>query len=85
MKTRTRGGLIVEDIKIGDIHYEFEYGVGIKSEVMTLPVQDDNGDWSWKSKNLTTLKEIDYGVFKGGGCYSVKLYDYMAYTVTTWV
>lgn len=31
--TYTKGNVIVEKIKIGDIHYEYEYGIGIKSEV----------------------------------------------------
>jgi hypothetical protein len=30
MKTYTKGNIIVEDIKVGDIHYEFEYSLGIK-------------------------------------------------------
>lgn len=35
--TLTNGNIIVEDIKIGDIQYEYNYGIGIKSEVITLP------------------------------------------------
>jgi len=37
MKTYTKGNVIVEEIKVGDIHYEYELGVGIKCEVTTLP------------------------------------------------
>jgi hypothetical protein len=54
--TRTRGNIIVEDIKIGDIHYEFDYGFYIKSEVVSAPAIVD-GIWEWKSKN--TLHEGD--------------------------
>lgn len=53
-KTRTKGNVIVEDIKIGDIHYEYDLGVGIKSQVLTLPTLDENGNYVWKSKNLTS-------------------------------
>lgn len=48
-KTFTKGNIIVEDIKVGDIQYEFEYGMGIKSEVVTLPGKKD-----LKSKTIET-------------------------------
>lgn len=85
MSTTTKGNIIVENIKVGDIHYEFEYGLGIKSEVLTLPVRDDNGYWSWTSKNLTTDRIIEYGVTEGMGHYGPNLYDYEAYFVNRWV
>lgn len=85
MPTHTRGNVIVENIKIGDIHYEFEYGTGIKCEVITLPVRSEDGYWSWKSKNLKTNEMIEYGVAEGYSHYSSKLYDYEAYQVTDWV
>lgn len=85
MTTRTRGNVIVEDIKIGDIHYEFGYGCGIKCEVITLPVRDEKGYWTWKSKNVNSGKEIEYGVTDGMSHYSSKLYDYEAYTVDKWI
>ena len=34
-QTLTKGNVIVENIKIGDIHYEYEYNLGIKCEVIT--------------------------------------------------
>ena len=37
--TLTKGNVIVENIKIGDIHYEFEYGMGIKCEVQNLKIK----------------------------------------------
>jgi hypothetical protein len=57
--TRTKGNVIVEEIKVGDIHYEYEMGIGIKCEVLTKPTINEDGNWVWKSKNLTTDKEID--------------------------
>lgn len=85
MATLTKGNVIVENIKIGDIHYEFEYGMGIKCEVITLPIRDAEGYWSWKSKNLNTGKIIGYGVREGFAHYSNNLYDYEAYQVSIWL
>jgi len=76
---------ICENIKVGDIHYEFAHGMGIKCEVTTLPVRDDKGYWTWKSKNLTTNKELEYGVKEDMEHYSSKLYNYEAYKVEAWV
>ncbi len=81
----TKGNVIVENIKVGDIHYEFAYGMGIKCKVITLPVRDNDGYWTWKSKNLTTGKEIEYGVREGMAHYSCNLYDYEAYKIKKWI
>ncbi|NBO23411.1 hypothetical protein EBU94_08770 [bacterium] len=87
MATRTKGNVIVENIKVGDIHYEFDSGgvVGVKCKVLTLPIRDEEGYWTWKSKNLTTGKEIEYEVREGFSHYSSNLYDYQAYNVEKWV
>ena len=45
--THTKGNVIVEQIKVGDIHYEYEYGIGIKCEVLTKPKLNEDGDWVW--------------------------------------
>jgi hypothetical protein len=83
--THTKGNVIVENIKIGDVHYEFEYGMGIKCKVVTLPVRDENGYWHWQSENLNTGKIIDYGVTENLSHYAPNLYDYEAYEVKTWI
>lgn len=83
--TRTKGNVIVEEINVGDIHYEFEYGTGIKVEVISKPIRDNNGYWSWKSKSLTTGQIINYGVSEGYSHYGPNLYDYEAYTVSRWL
>lgn len=83
--TYTKGNVIVEEIKIGDIHYEYEYGVGIKCEVVTLPVRDEDGLWLWKSKNLTTGDIIDYGVHEKYSHYGPNLYNHEAYHVKYYV
>ncbi len=85
MATLTKGNVIVEEIKVGDIHYEYEYGVGVKCEVITLPKQDKDSNWKWKSKNLNTGKEINYFVNPEYPHYSVNLYDYEAYTTTHYI
>jgi hypothetical protein len=86
MKTRTKGNVIVEDIKVGDIHYEFEYGLGIKCEVITEPVRSDEGLWTWQSKNVNNDNIINYSVSEGlPSYYSLNLYDYEAYSVSHWL
>ena len=79
MATLTKGNVIVENIKIGDIHYEFEYGFGVKVEVTTLPENDGDGYWTWKAKNVNSGKEVNYGVREGMSHYAPNLYDYEAY------
>jgi len=79
-KTLTRGNVIVEDIKIGDIHYEFDGRSCIKSKVAILPQMDEDGNWYWTSTNMKTLENIEYGIgFQCPAHYSLKLYDYEAY------
>ena len=85
MKTYTAGNVIVEEIKVGDIHYEYDWGVGIKCEVITLPTLNENGQYEWKSKNVNTGQEIDYLVDPRYPHYSSKLYDYEAYKVNTYI
>ncbi len=79
--TLTKGNVIIENITVGDIHYEYDYGVGIKVKVITKPIRNDNGYWSWKSEQLSTGKIIDYGVSEQYSHYGPNLYDYEAYKV----
>jgi len=84
----TRGNVEVQNIKVGDIHYEFEYGCYIKCKVISLPISTPNSDgtpyWTWKSEYINTDgtmsgKIIDYGVDPEYSHYSSKLYDHEAY------
>lgn len=75
----TKGDVIVNKIKIGDIHYEFEGNLVCKSEVLTIPERDDKGYWTWKSKNLLSGNEINYGIDEKYSHYGPKLYTYEAY------
>ena len=85
MKTYTKGDVIVEEIKIGDIHYEYELGVGIKCEVMTLPTLNETGQYIWESKNLKTGNIIKYLVDPKYPHYSSNLYNYEAYRGNTYI
>ena len=84
--THTKGNVIVEEIKVGDIHYEvgdihYEYDMGrsIKCKVLTKPTQNEEGQWTWKSQRVDNGKEIDYMVDPKYPHYSANLYDYEAY------
>lgn len=79
-KTLTKGNVIVEDIKVGDIHYEYDLGLVCKSEVVSEPRKNNAGQWEWKSKNLKTGVVFGYLVDpEFPAHYSVNLYDYEAY------
>jgi len=79
MVTHTKGNIIVEAIKVGDIHYEFEYSFFIKCKVLTKPELNENKQWVWQSENIKTGEKIDYLVDPKYSHYSSKLYDYEAY------
>lgn len=83
--TRTKGNVIVEEIKVGDIHYEYDMGFGIKCQVLTKPELNEDGNWVWKSKNVNTDEEIDYAVNPNYPHYSSNLYDYEAYKVNRYI
>ena len=87
--TNTKGNIIVEDIKVGDIHYEFDYGCCIKSKVLTLPVSTTQEDgtiyWSWKSEKIPGGRIITYGASEGYSHYGPNLYDYEAYKGCTMI
>jgi len=83
-KTHTKGNIIVEDIKIGDIHYEFAYGFGIEVKVLSLPVMKDNC-FVWESKNVRSGAIVNYAVDPKYSHYGPNIYDYKAYSVSKWV
>lgn len=82
--TSTKGNIIVENIKIGDIHFEFDYNCVVKVKVITLPIRDNKGHWSWDSEVISENSKINgrvvhYIVTEGMSHYAPKLYDYEAY------
>ncbi len=64
---------------------EYEWNVGIKCEVITLPKLNESGQYEWKSKNINSGKIIDYLVDPKYSHYSSKLYDYEAYKVNVYI
>lgn len=81
MKTPTKGDAIIEDIKIGDVLYEFDTGCCIRSRVITLPILQDEV-YCWDCINLKTGKQIGYSVLKqyaGHTQLGLNLYTYEAY------
>lgn len=86
-KTYTKGDVVVEDIKIGDIQYEYSYGIELVSEVIELPVKSEGHEgrpyWKWKNKLIKKGEHdgeiIEYGVTKGLEHYGPNLYNYPAY------
>ena len=82
---RTRGGIDVAKIKVGDIHYEYEYGMGIKCKVVSEPKRSKEGKWTWQSENLKTGGMINYLLSEGFEHYGPNLYDYEAYQVEEYV
>ncbi len=81
MATLTKGNVIVENIKVGDIHYEYEYGIGLKVKVITTPTRDADGQWTWKAESSRTGRIITYMVNEKYPHYAPNLYDYEAYQV----
>lgn len=84
-KTYTKGDVIVEEIKIGDIHYEYSYNVGIEVQVISEPRKRDDGSWEWESKSVKTGKIIGYRVNPKYSHYGPNLYTYKAYLVKTYI
>ena len=82
-KTYTHGNVIVEDIKIGDIHYEYYWNVCLTVKVITLPALNSDGQYKWKSEAVSTGNIVDYLVDPKYAHYSAKLYDYEAYSGCT--
>jgi len=80
----TKGDVEVQNIKVGDITYEYEYGCYIEARVLTEPLYNSETEqWEWQALNLLTNKEIDYGDNPKYSHYSPNLYTYKAYLVGT--
>lgn len=88
---RTKGNVIVNELKIGDTLYEFEYGHCIKTIVKTLPVREEidipehqHVMWSWIGIKDDGI-EIEYSVGEKYPHYAPNLYDYIAYSGCTMI
>lgn len=85
MDVRTKGNVIINKIEVGDILYEFQYGVGIKTEVITKPERNEDGVWSWKAKNTESGRIINYVQNEIFPHYGLNIYTYPAYKVSVWL
>lgn len=86
MSILTKGNVVVDKIKIGDIHYEYGYNTCIITEVVSLPIRDEDGLWSWESKKSSHPEtKITYSVSEKYPHYGPKIYDYKAYTVKNYI
>ncbi len=59
MKTQTRGDVVIEDIKIGDVHHEYDVlsDTYIKVTVITPPFKPKGGSyWEWQAKSEQGVK-----------------------------
>jgi hypothetical protein len=78
----TKGNVIVNEIKVGDIHYEYSYNIGTKLEVVSTPIRIDSDEsWEWNSKRISDGMLIAFYVKEGLEYYSANIYDYEAYKV----
>lgn len=80
-KTSTKGNVIVEEIKVGDIHYEYYGATELKTTVKTLPQKterEDDNYWTWTSLTDDGV-EITYGISDKYAHYGPNVYDYRAY------
>lgn len=85
-KTKTKGDVDPENLNIGDVLYEYEYNVCIKSIVETKPVRSINEDgkevWEWTSHLASNPKsKINYLITEGFSHYGPNVYSYEAYDV----
>lgn len=78
-KTYTKWNIIVEDIKVWDIHYQcWQYIWSIKIRVLTKPTLKWD-QYTWLSEIVETWEKVDFLVTKWMSHYAPALYDYPAY------
>lgn len=82
-KTTTKGGFDPEQLKVGDILYEYEYGCVMKSVVCSAPTcsidEDGQEIWEWKAKHNKSDQIIHYRVGTRFSHYGPNVYLYEAY------
>lgn len=86
----TKGNVEIQNIKVGDIHWEFFNGFYIKSKVLTSPKKEkrkEDNYYTWESEvvETTTNKElgsiIKYGQSDSYPHYGLNIYDHPAYMI----
>lgn len=79
-KLRTKGNVIVQDIKVGDIHYDFEYGAYIEMRVIKAPEKVSDHLWQWEVEDTETGTRCLYSLSESCPSYlAPNLYNYIAY------
>lgn len=79
-KIITGGDVIVNEIKVGDTIYEYEFNIEIKTTVKTLPTRNEDGLWEWVGET-DDGNIVNYAVHEDYPHYSPKLYTYQAYSI----
>lgn len=89
MPVKTRGNIVVEDIKVGDIHYEYGYRrEEYVMEVTQVPTRSESSigaQWTWKAKCIQAPhpdyigNENEFLITEGLEHYGPTLYNYQAY------
>ncbi len=80
-KTFTKGNIIIENLKCGDVIYEFGYNMCIKSTITKEPTLVD-GIWYFDSLIEGKNETINYAQSTEYPHYGLNIYDCMAYTVS---
>ena len=79
-KATTKGGLVLEEINIGDWLCETEYGHTIISIVETKPertvTEDGDAKWRWTSSIVGAEATVDYLITENYEHYGPNLYRY---------
>ena len=76
METKTNGNIIVENINVGDVHYEHRNGLCVKSVVTSKPTLNDDGFWVWESKNVFSGEILKYNASGTYTEYNPVIYDH---------
>ena len=66
---KTKGGLDVTTLEVGDMTIEREMGMSCVCEVLTKPVRNEQGQWEWRAMNIENSEEINYMVMEGHAHY----------------
>jgi hypothetical protein len=80
---KTRGDVVVNNLKVDDIIYEFEYNLVIVAKVTTTPLRSPDGYWTFDAVNTLNSRVINYAMDENLSHYAPKLYTYMAYSECT--
>ena len=67
-----------DNLNVGDVFYECQYGINIKVEVITRPkytLEDNRRHWVWIGKNVCDGSIINYALTEGLDHYGPRIYS----------